>query len=95
MKPLEINNYILRYIKVNRTHSAIMLTGGWGTGKSYYIQKTLIPFLKENSIKCVTLSLYGLNTLSEVSKNLYWEIRAQFLPNSEAFMTGKLFFTKA
>lgn len=89
MKPLEINNYILRYIKVNRTHSAIMLTGGWGTGKSYYIQNTLIPFLKENSIKCVTLSLYGLNTLSEVSKNLYWEIRAQFLPNSEAFMTGK------
>lgn len=89
MKPLEINNYILRYIKANRTHSAIMLTGGWGTGKSYYIQNTLIPFLKENSIKCATLSLYGLNTLSEVSKNLYWEIRAQFLPDSEAFMTGK------
>ena len=63
-----LNEHILRYVRTDKTHSAIMLTGGWGTGKSFYIQNTLIPFLKANSIKCATLSLYGLNTLTEVSK---------------------------
>ena len=84
-----LNEHILRYVRTDKTHSAIMLTGGWGTGKSFYIQNTLIPFLKANSIKCATLSLYGLNTLTEVSKYLYLEIRARFLPNSEALIAGK------
>lgn len=84
-----LNEHILRYVRTDKTHSAIMLTGGWGTGKSFYIQNTLIPFLKANSIKCATLSLYGLNTLTEVSKCLYLEIRARFLPDSEAFIAGK------
>ena len=41
----ELNEYILHYLKEDRTKSAIMLTADWGTGKSYYIQNELIPFL--------------------------------------------------
>ena len=33
----EMNKYILHYLKADKTHSAIMLTGAWGSGKSYYI----------------------------------------------------------
>ena len=43
-----------------------MLSGSWGTGKSYYIINSLIPFLKleENgSIECLCVSLYGINDL--------------------------------
>lgn len=43
----ELNEYILHYLKEDRTKSAIMLTAGWGTGKSYYIQNELIPFLEK------------------------------------------------
>ena len=32
----ELSRYILHYVKEDRTHSAIMLTAGWGAGKSYY-----------------------------------------------------------
>lgn len=38
MKDTELNSYILHYLKKDKTHTAIMLTGEWGTGKSYYIK---------------------------------------------------------
>ena len=90
----ELNQYILHYLTEDKTKSAIMLTGPWGTGKSYYIQNELKPFLekKENgSHKCLVVSLYGLKELSEISKALYLESRAKFLNNnSEKMEAGKL-----
>lgn len=74
----ELNNYILHYITDDKTKSAIMLTGDWGVGKSYYIQNSLKSFL-ENEEKekhqCVVVSLYGLKDLSEISKSIYFELR--------------------
>jgi hypothetical protein len=71
-----------------------MLTAGWGTGKSYYIQKKLIPFLakKENgAYSCLVVSLYGLKTIEDISKNLYLESRLKFLrKKSEKAAAGEL-----
>lgn len=93
MTNLELNQYIFHYIKDNHTKSAIMLTAGWGTGKSYYIQNDLIPFLaeKENgAYSCLVVSLYGLKTVEDISKNLYLELRLKFLRNnSEGLAVGK------
>ena len=33
----ELNQYIQHYIEKDKTGRAIMLTGAWGTGKSYYM----------------------------------------------------------
>lgn len=93
MNNSELSKYILHYIKENRTRSAIMLTADWGTGKSYYIQNELIPFLskKENGCcACIVVSLYGLKSVEEISKSLYLESRMKFLAkNSEGIATGK------
>ena len=90
----ELNQYILHYVTEDKTKSAIMLTAPWGTGKSYYIQNELKPFLEKEEngkIKCLTVSLYGLKDLFEVSKALYLENRIGFLNNpSEKMITGKL-----
>lgn len=43
----DLNQYILHYMTEDKTKSAIMLTAPWGTGKSYYIQNELIPFLEK------------------------------------------------
>ena len=89
----ELNQYILHYVTENKTKSAIMLTAPWGTGKSYYIQNELKPFLEKEEngkIKCLTVSLYGLKDPFEVSKALYLESRIGFLNNtSEKVTTGK------
>lgn len=69
----ELNGYIMHYLEEDKTHTAIMLTGEWGSGKTYYVENVLVPFLqkeKKNRIpflkrgkenRCVVISLYGYN----------------------------------
>ena len=74
----QLNYYIKHYLEEDKTKSAIMLNAPWGTGKSYYIQNELIPFLaKGKTNRCVVVSMYGLTKLSEISKSLYLEIRTE------------------
>ena len=76
----ELNQYIYHYLTEDKTKSAIMLTAPWGTGKSFYINKKLIPYLNENgSKKCIVVPLYGLNSIYEVSKTIFFESRLKFL----------------
>lgn len=87
----ELNEYIKHYIEKDKTKSAIMLTGAWGTGKSYYIRNVLEPFLKENGKhRCAVVSLYGLKNTSEISKRIYFELRTMgSSKKSEALSTAK------
>ena len=34
----ELNKHIKNYLENDKTNSAIMLTGAWGSGKSYYVK---------------------------------------------------------
>ena len=84
----ELNYYIKHYIEKDKTGRAIMLTGAWGTGKSYYIKNNLIPFLSKpenGNHQSIVVSLYGLSSLSEISKAIYMEARLKKIrPESEA-----------
>lgn len=71
----QLNNRIYDYICNDKTHSAIMLNGDWGCGKSYYINNVLNPFLEKKGKSCYIVSLYGLKDLSEISKLIYIEIK--------------------
>lgn len=72
----ELNGYIKHYIENDKTNRAIMLTAPWGTGKSFYIQQKLIPFLSDpdnGGYRCIVISLYGISSISEISKAIYVE----------------------
>lgn len=90
----EINAFILNYLENDKTNRAIMLTGEWGSGKSYYVKNTLKPFLESkdgNNHKCAIVSLYGLSDVSEISKAIYMEFRTIMKETeSEAGNTAKL-----
>lgn len=93
MTVTELNNYIKHYLEEDKTHTAIMLKGEWGSGKTYYVEKVLTPFLQENNKKnrCIVISLYGLENISDISKSIYMELRMKTLEkNSEARAAGKL-----
>lgn len=77
----ELNQYILHYLTEDKTKSAIMLTGPWGTGKSYYIQMDSNRFLRKRKRghSCVIVSLYGLKDTAEISKSIYLGTRMKFL----------------
>lgn len=87
-----LTQYIKHYIEKDKTKSAIMLSGDWGTGKSHYIQHELVPELeKDSKTQCVTVSLYGIKSVNEISKSIYLEIRAKKLQlNGEAATAGKV-----
>lgn len=92
MTTKEYNQYIKNYLEHDITRSAIMLTAPWGTGKSYYIQNELIPFLNhDGENRCIVVSLYGLKDLQEISKALYLEVRAKPLTaKNEKLSAGKI-----
>ena len=61
MTTTELSKYIKRYLEKDKTHTAIMLTGEWGSGKTYYVENVLTPFLREDGkSRCIVISLYGL-----------------------------------
>lgn len=92
MTVAELNSYIKHYLEEDKTNTAIMLTGEWGSGKTYYVEKVLAPFLQEEKQnRCIVISLYGLESLSDISKSIYMELRMKVLDkDSEALATGKL-----
>lgn len=85
-----IVKYIEHYMHKDISKGAVMLTGSWGIGKSHFIQNELIPEIqKDEDKKCVCVSLYGLKTISEISKSIYFELRTKkFKKDSEAVTAG-------
>ncbi|HQM02234.1 MAG TPA: P-loop NTPase fold protein [Ruminococcus flavefaciens] len=89
----EMNNYILDYLENDKTGRAIMLSGDWGCGKSYYVKEKLKSFIEDKqngNYRCVIVSLYGLSDVSEISRAIYFELRTILKsPSSEKGNTGK------
>ncbi len=79
MNHKELNNYIFHYLKKNKTQTAIMLNGEWGSGKSFYLKNDLVPFFEKENATCVIVSLYGLDSISEISKSIYIELKSRSL----------------
>lgn len=75
MKPEEITKLLDSYIEWDKPDYAIMLTGGWGTGKTYFIKdyierKHIVPHRR----KIIYLSLYGIESESEIEKQVWLQI---------------------
>ena len=69
----QICEYVRTYIEKDKTKSAIMLVAPWDKGKSYFVQNELRPYVNEISgYQCVIVSLYGVSSLAEVSKSVYF-----------------------
>lgn len=63
---------ILNYLKIESS-GALMVTGPWGCGKSYFFEHFLFKKLKEENFKPLRISLFGLSSLSDLPKNIICE----------------------
>ena len=77
MNTNELTDYIKNYLENDKTRRAIMLTGEWGCGKSYYIQNILTNELNKNKQDVAVVSLYGVKTVAELNKSIYLELRTK------------------
>lgn len=82
-----IENYITKYSQLK---GALMLTGDWGTGKTYYINNYLSKYLDtEKNVECIVISLYGLDNIGDISKLIYLELKIKQLKKSKNFKLAK------
>ena len=74
----ELIDSICEYVRKPYTDYAIMLNGEWGSGKTYFWNNKLRNRLESISVndkkyKTIYMSLYGINSLEEISKKIFIE----------------------
>lgn len=67
---------ILSYISRDETDYALLITGGWGTGKTFYFKEVFKKELevKYSDYKLIYVSLYGISSIKEISILIYDQI---------------------
>ncbi|MDD3304325.1 MAG: P-loop NTPase fold protein [Clostridia bacterium] len=75
----ELIECICDYIRKPYTDYAVMLNGEWGSGKTYFWNNKLrsriesIKNVEGKNYKTIYMSLYGINSLEEISKKIFIE----------------------
>lgn len=52
------------------TYGALMISGAWGSGKTYYIDHTLKNAFENDGKFIIKISLFGLNRLDNLENTL-------------------------
>lgn len=60
MKEEELTRAVLRYLNDTADNYAIMITGPWGCGKTYYVEHSLRKTLKEKDWSMARVSMFGI-----------------------------------
>ena len=59
-----------RFINKRMYHYALLINGGWGSGKTFFVKENLIPHIKKSNRDVNYLSLYGIKNTDEISQML-------------------------
>lgn len=82
-----IKESILDYVFDKRKKQAILLDGEWGSGKTFFVEKYIIPELeKKEKAKIFKISLYGISSVETIQEMIY----AQWLGQCVGKITDKL-----
>ncbi len=65
----DLTQGILNYQNMSNT-GALMISGEWGCGKTYHLKHVVFPKLKEQGIRPLYISLFGIKDTSEIPMRL-------------------------
>lgn len=90
----ELIDSICDYIRKPYTDYAIMLNGKWGSGKTYFWNNNLRSKIEKitnegKKYKTIYISLYGVNSLEEISKKLFIETNPMLSKTLKKFVDNK------
>ena len=74
----ELTTYLDEYLKMDKPQFAVMISGKWGCGKTYYIEKRIEEWAKNKErtdsesvvLKPIYVSVNGLNSVSTVVRKI-------------------------
>lgn len=72
-----IKDAIENYIKDQYSDFAIVMNGGWGCGKTYFIRELLKRWKEEeefDKIEIIYVSLFGTSSIEDFYKRIYWAL---------------------
>lgn len=70
-----IEQYLFNYCKAEYPPKfAVLISGEWGCGKTWFIKERVISQLKEENINCLYVSLYGLSKPSDIDQEIFKEL---------------------
>jgi hypothetical protein len=87
----ELIECICDYVRKPYTDYAVMLNGEWGSGKTYFWNNKLRSRLEsiqvgEKRYKTIYMSLYGINSLEEISKKIFIETNPMITKTLKKFV---------
>lgn len=90
-----IEERIKEYLFNKSCNGALMITGPWGCGKTYYLNNKIKPYIEENTdYKVITLSLYGISKTSDISEAIYIEIQKENSPFLSSYLNNQSIVAK-
>ncbi|TSE07923.1 hypothetical protein [Aquimarina algiphila] len=73
----EIKQAIKNHLRMD-TQGALLISGAWGSGKTYYLKQKLFPnLIEETGYTPVIISLYGENDIKNITKKIFQGILAK------------------
>lgn len=85
-----IIDYINYYLTLDKPEFAVLLSGAWGSGKTYFINKYIAEFNNENNnFKFVKISLFGLKKLDKIDDEIFQQLNP-ILGSKPIRLIGKL-----
>ena len=99
MNDQQILSVIKDYIQNRSINQALMITGEWGCGKSYFVKNSVKEYLRKNGIldnkNYIVFSLYGINNLVDFKASFYDTIfMNQYLGESDIARKTQKFFER-
>lgn len=93
----EIIELITEYVTDDRYKQAVLIDGDWGSGKTYFVREKLIDSLKvkvdidsENSRNILYISLYGMESFSQILDDIYSATLETFFDKKLGNGTGQI-----
>ena len=69
-------NYIYEAVKNHiemKTNGALLITGSWGSGKTYYLKKVIFPKIKSDlHYTPIMVSLYGATDKNSIANKVFF-----------------------
>jgi hypothetical protein len=82
MNTQQIENVFENYLLTNHVQYAILLNGGWGSGKTYFWKYTLCKIAADKKFKTIYISLNGISKIEALEQQLSFNL-IPYLSNVE------------
>lgn len=78
MERKEIKQAIINYFKNESTDFALMISGDWGSGKTYFLRNEIFSYLRAENYRPIFISLIGLRDEDKLEKKIFEKINPFF-----------------